>query len=188
MNQTFCTRRLTSRLDQETVLEAVLRWHQCIERGRDAGALLKLGPKPSWEAPFPQRKCKVFQVSWAVSVCVLCFVLQATCGLWVNEPAESEGTLSSVWIPRHRGALARGRLGLSCRQAPLGKICKSKLRPWMALVMVSSRVLVAVFDPHQEGLKGHVSDMRWRPRRRCLRHWWPDLGAKRSSVEKGQLS
>lgn len=34
----------------------------------------------------------------------------------------------------------------------------------------------------EEGLKGHVSDMRWRPRRRCLRHWWPDLGAKRSSV------
>ena len=39
------------------------------------------------------------------------------------------------------------------------------------------------FCPHQEGLKGHVSDMRWRPRRRCLRHWWPDLGAKRSLVQ-----
>eukprot|EP00434_Breviolum_minutum_P038868 symbB.v1.2.034487.t1/scaffold4459.1/size39467/1 len=33
----------------------------------------------------------------------------------------------------------------------------------------------------EEGLKCHVSDIRWRPRRRCLRHWWPDLGAKRQS-------
>jgi hypothetical protein len=30
---------------KETVLEAVLRWHQCMERGRDAGALLPLGER-----------------------------------------------------------------------------------------------------------------------------------------------
>jgi len=30
---------------KETVLEAVLRWHQCMERGRDAGALLPLAER-----------------------------------------------------------------------------------------------------------------------------------------------
>lgn len=92
---------------EETVLEAVLRWHQCMERGRDAGALLQ-----------------------------------------------------------HVDFGSMSRLSL-----------KELFRLSESLGSFGKDLQVEI----EEGLKGHVSDMRWRPRRRCLRHWWPDLGAKRQS-------